>query len=128
MLQFQIIFLDKEELALVDRIVKNVAGVTNTEEAVRWALRQFAAEPQGMDAILTVETDKPEKPLQSTPDMSVALPHLIPLPFGQHTCSLIDLAKEVGGLEHMVAVGPTTLQRIVPDRTKWAKLFNERFL
>lgn len=127
-MQFQIIFLDKEELELVDRIVKSVAGVTNTEEAVRRALRQYAMEPQGMETVLAVEPEKQEKPFHSTPATPVALPDLIDLLTGQHTCSLFDLAKQAGGLEHTVTMAPTTLERIVPDKSKWAKLLNEKFL
>jgi len=137
--EFQLIWLQKESLELVDRIKKNVAGIFSLEDALRWALRQstehFAPVAKGMDVtIVPIEEPilNPEDHLQLGKHLDVGL-HM---PLGKHhellSCltrdlhvnSLIDLVKNAVQMEHTVSITPGTLARLVPDKAARIKLFD----
>jgi hypothetical protein len=113
MAEFQIIWLEEEDLDLVDKIIKNVAGVTDREGALKWALKQYAMQPDHLKLGTSMAN--------YIPLPSKGIPH-IPLDTSHYSLSMIDLAKELDTSEHTVAIASNTLERLVPDKARRGKL------
>lgn len=120
MAEFQLIWFEGKDLEHAGQIIKNVAGVSSLDGAVKWALEQCATkwrETEPRDAA----------PVASSSEQgvgSVPLPDAIEMPLGVHTCEVIKM-KNLAQLEHTVVIASATLERLVPDNEMRLTLFRD---
>src|SRR5579864_4775071 len=109
MAEFQITCLDEEDLELVARIIKSVPEVKSLEDAVKWALKK------------SVIQAGPVRRLKLDTHHTLLTGRHLPLD-AHRTFSIADLAKGTGKLKHTVVLANETLERLIPDKAKRAKL------
>jgi hypothetical protein len=128
MVEFQIVWLDDEDLKLVDRIMSHVEGVTSREGALKWAMKkcalQFPAQPS-VDPVVIASTKTAQAQTAPMPG-GVKLQPSHPIPLGTHiTFSVGDLFKGAGQFAHKIVISPDTFVRLVPNKGIRAKILDD---
>jgi|ERR1019366_4449325 hypothetical protein len=124
MAEFQLIWLNREDLECVGKIVKNVETVMTPEDAVKWALRQCSAGWSKTESAVTVWEDPPSRSSSKPGTIVIGPGGDIGLPLGRHrTAAIYKLPMDnLIQLGHSVVVGPNTLKSLAPDKTARATL------
>jgi hypothetical protein len=137
--KFELIWLEKEYLELVELIKKKVVGIVSIEDALRWALRQSTRQFVAVAQAINEKAVPIEEPILNPEDHLKLGEHAdiaLHIPLGTHrellsymtrdlhVSSLIDLARNAVQLDHTVSITPGTLARLVPDKAARIKLFD----
>jgi hypothetical protein len=114
MAEFHMMSLGKEDLALVNKVLRNVPGVKTREGAVKWVLKQYAAEHPDFGIGLKLAGPAVFDPGEFNDTH---------LPLGKHhEFGIAHLVREKDALRHIVVVAPDTFRRLVPDKARRTKL------